>query len=159
MTADPHRTEAHPHTRWPPVPSRHALVLVVLMVAFAGRVIVQLVQRVHPMSWLPSFDQWQSGALPYAVLLAGQLAILGAQFPMLRAVRAGHAVLGERGLRAASVFAHTYLAVMVVRLLVGLTLAAPGGWFDARLPTAFHMLLATFLLVWLDAARPPARPV
>ena len=154
MTADLHHIEGHPDTHWPTTPSRRAFVLVVLMVAFAGRVIVQLVQLVHPVTWLPSFEQWQSGTLPYAVLLAGQLAILGAQFHIIRSVRAGHGVLGNRSHRAVRAFACTYLAVMVGRFLIGLTVAGPGSWFDARLPTAFHLLLATFLLVWLGADRP-----
>ena len=158
MTADLNRIEAHPDTHWPETPSRHALVLVILMIAFAGRVVAQLVQLAYPGSWLPSFDQWQSGALPYAVLLAGQVAILGAQFHIFCSVRAAHAMLSNRSHRVVRAFAHTYLAVMVVRLLAGLSGAAPGSWFDARLPTVFHLLLATFLLVWLDAERRSVRP-
>ena len=158
MTADLRYIEAHPDAHWPATRSRHELVLVVLMLAFAGRVVVQLVQLVHPVSRLPSFEQWQSGALPYGVLLAGQLAILGAQFHILGSVRAVHAMLSNRSHRVVRAFAHTYLAVMVVRLLVGLSGAAPGSWFDAGLPTAFHLLLATFLLVWLDAERRSVRP-
>lgn len=159
MSADLNRIEVHRDAHWSVTRSRHALVLVLLMIAFAGRVVVQLVQLEHPVNWLPSFERWQSGALPYAVLLGGQLAILGAQLHIVRSVRALHPMLGNRSHRVVRAFAHTYLVVMVVRLLVGLTVAAPGSWFDARLPTVFHLLLATFLLVWLAADRPRVRPV
>ena len=161
MTTYPESAGVYPDQSLCPPARRHALVLAVLAIAFAGRVVVQLAQRVHPVGWLPSFEQWQSGALPYGVLLGGQLAILAAQCAIVLGVIRDRGPLGRGGRRAIAGFAWAYLAVMVVRMVVGFTEVAQGSWFDAPLPTAFHLLLATFLLVRLDEQRrrDPSRSV
>jgi len=41
-----------------------------------GRVVGQLVVARFAPRWLPPFDQWQSGLLPYPALLAGQAVVL-----------------------------------------------------------------------------------
>ena len=41
-----------------------------------------------------------------------------------------------------------YFGLMGIRLIVGLTIAPDHYWFSARLPTVFHMVLASFILVY-----------
>ena len=41
------------------------------------------------------------------------------------------------------------LGLMVFRFTAGLTFATDGGWLDARLPTIFHLVLASFLFTWV----------
>lgn len=40
-----------------------------------------------------------------------------------------------------------YAGLMSVRLIIGLTVATDHFWFSAKLPTAFHFVLAGFVLV------------
>ena len=127
----------------------HARLLGLLALLFVGRVVVQLIQFLHPVEVLPRFEEWQSGALPYGVLVVLQLAIVAGQLRVVRAVRRGQRLLAQQWRRVISAFAVLYLAVMVFRLIAGLTFATSGGWLDARLPTIFHLVLAAFLLVWV----------
>ncbi len=47
-----------------------------------------------------------------------------------------------------AVAAALYGAVMVPRLVLGLTVARGHWWLDAPLPTVFHLVLMTFLAVY-----------
>ena len=127
----------------------HAALLGLLAVLFVGRVVAQLIQYFQPVDFLPRFEEWQSGALPYAVLVALQVAIIAGQVRVVRAVSGGRCILRQDWLPRVSAFAAIYLAVMGFRLIAGLTFATGGGWLDARLPTIFHLVLAGFLLVWM----------
>lgn len=127
----------------------HTRILGLLAVVFLGRVVVQLLQYLHPVDFLPGFEEWQSGALPYAVLVALQIMIIAFQLGVIGAVSRGRRLLGSRWRRAVSVFAIIYVAVMTYRLIAGLTFATDGGWLDARLPTIFHLVLASFLVTWV----------
>jgi sterol desaturase/sphingolipid hydroxylase (fatty acid hydroxylase superfamily) len=127
----------------------HAGLLGLLSLLFVGRVVAQLIQYFNPIDVLPRFEQWQSGALPYGVLVVLQLAIVGGQLRVVGAVHRGQHLLGQQWRRVISALAIIYLAVMVLRLIAGLTFATGGGWLDARLPTIFHLVLAAFLLVWM----------
>ena len=127
----------------------HARLLGLLALLFVGRVVVQLIQFLHPVEVLPRFEEWQSGTLPYEALVVVQLAIVAGQLRVVGAVGRGQRLLGRQWQRAVSAFAILYLTLMVFRLIAGLTFATGGGWLDARLPTIFHLVLAAFLLVWL----------
>jgi len=127
----------------------HARLLGLLAMLFVGRVVAQLIQYFHPVDVLPRFEEWQSGALPYGILVALQVAIVAGQLRVVGAVRRGQRLLRKEWRRVVSAFAAIYLAVMVVRLIAGLTFATGGGWLDARLPTIFHLILAAFLLLWM----------
>ena len=41
-----------------------------------------------------------------------------------------------------------YLLGMCARLMVGLTIAPDHYWFGATLPTVFHMVLASFVIIY-----------
>lgn len=49
-----------------------------LLILFFFRVAAQLIQAFSPVTVLPPFEIWQSGALPYPVLVLFQLIILAA---------------------------------------------------------------------------------
>ncbi|MDE0207469.1 MAG: hypothetical protein OXP66_15765, partial [Candidatus Tectomicrobia bacterium] len=58
--------------------SRLTLVVMSMLTAlFVLRVCAQLVQALYPVGWIPEFEAWQSGVLPYPVLLASQFGIIG----------------------------------------------------------------------------------
>lgn len=131
-----------------------AFVLSLLALVFVGRVTVQLIQWVSPVGLLPEFDRWQSGALPYPALLISQLLIIVAMVVTT-------AKLSRNGLRLRTRTAYVvraiglgYVALMLLRLVAGLTFADGHSWWDARLPTMFHLVLASFILVASFAGAP-----
>ena len=83
------------------------------------------------------------------MLLASQFVILGLQARIIAAVADGQLLLGRRVRVGVAAFAVVYVAVMAVRLMLGLTVADGHGWFDAPLPSVFHLVLASFLIVWV----------
>jgi hypothetical protein len=50
--------------------------------------------------------------------------------------------------RSVGLLAGLYGTVMGARLLLGLTLFDGHWWFDAPLPTAFHLVIASYLAVY-----------
>lgn len=124
-------------------------VLHILTALFVCRVLVQMVQYVVEVDALPGFERWQSGALPYGVLVVLQLLIVAGQAVIIRAAAARRRVLPDRLRLPMTIAAAAYFGGMFVRLISGLTFAAGNSWLDARLPTLFHLVLATFLFVWV----------
>jgi hypothetical protein len=133
------------------------LILGALSALFAARVAVQAIQYVHDFDVLPAFERWQSGALPYWVLFVLQVAIVTSQIVILRGVADGCRLLWPSQRRAFRRLALIYLNVMIFRLIAGLTFADGNRWLDAKLPTIFHLVLASFLLVWTRYESVPAR--
>lgn len=127
--------------------SRHLPTLVLLGLAFWGRVAAQLVQYRYDVTWLPAFDSWQSGALPYGVLVAAQLTIIAVQVGVIVAVYRRVPLLTRRRILVVATLAAVYAAGMTFRLVAGLTFWADNSWFEAWLPTVFHLVLAAFLFV------------
>lgn len=117
-----------------------------LLVLFSVRVLAQLVQHLHPVSWLPAFERWQGSALPYPVLLASQLAIVCCAAVIARRVGRG----GARSRRLGGVLlvlGSAYFAVMGARLGLSQSLLDGHPWFGKPLPAFFHLVLAGYILV------------
>lgn len=127
--------------------ARHAVALWVLLGLFCVRVAAQLIAAVAPLPYVPSFDQWASGALPYPALVAAQISIIVAYAAVAHRIGNGSsrpsAAVGRWLLAAGAV----YFATMAVRLLAGLTVSSGHWWFDKPLPSFFHLVLASFLIV------------
>jgi hypothetical protein len=121
-----------------------------LIAAFLFRVGAQAIQAWRPVAWLPPFDSWHSATLPYSLLLTSQLVILAAQFWVLIAMLRGrHRPRKTLGVTLL-VLGAAYFGFMLFRLIGGLTFLRHVPWFDAILPTEFHLVLAAFLLVLAD---------
>ena len=117
-------------------------------VVFAARVVAQPAAEVTGWRVLPAFDAWQSGTLPYGWLLAAQVAILAWMTRTAwRVSRGAESPVLVRG-RVVGAIAAIYGAVMLVRLLLGLTAFAGHWWLDAPLPTVFHLVIASYLGVY-----------
>ena len=128
--------------------SRLTLVLMSMLTAlFVLRVCAQLLQALYPVGWVPEFEAWQSGALPYPVLLAGQLGIIGLMSFVLHRVRNGNIRARLWKYRVCLVFGGAYFVVMAFRWLAGLTFLADQVWFAKSLPAFFHLVLASFILL------------
>jgi hypothetical protein len=123
------------------------VVLSTLLALFALRVGAQALQWWRPVSWLPSFAAWQSGVVPYGLLVAAQLLILALEVRIVVAFARGRVAPSPRTARWALAFGAVYATTMTVRLGVGIFVPTSGRWFHAPLPTAFHFVLASFVLV------------
>lgn len=118
------------------------------MALFCVRVIAQPVTLLFHPSFLPAFDAWHSGVLPYPLLLVSQVVILF--WLTLTAWRfTTDAVAPSRRIGLGALTAGAlYFAVMVLRLLLGATILRGARWFASPLPTIFHLVLAGYLLLF-----------
>ena len=132
------RNEGQQHGRW----------LWLALGAFIVRVVAQPAAFLTGWRVLPGFETWQSGALPYVWLLVSQLVIVGWMTRTARRVSSGTARPSRARGQVIAAAAGLYGAAMVTRLLLGVTLFAGHWWFDAPLPTAFHLVIASYLGVY-----------
>ncbi len=127
-------------------PDRRILIILwVLTVLFALRVAAQPLALVVPV--LPEFRLWHGGAMPYPLLLVLQLAIL---LIMIRInLHAGRTGLPywPRVAKGLTVFGAMYFIAMLGRLIIGQLFDATPSWFDRPLPSLFHLVLASWLLI------------
>ena len=99
--------------------------------------------------FLPPMDDWQSGLMPYPVLLASQMVILA------RPRHRVHAVLARPRLLRASAQMACDAAVgcgldlrcsMMIRYAIWMTIRPDQRWTGDLIPVVFHLVLASFLL-------------
>jgi phosphatidylglycerophosphate synthase len=97
---------------------------------------------------LPRFESWHSGVLPYPVLFIAQLFII-AGFART-AARFGNGDVVPRYRRGVFflLFGSVYFLTMFARLLLGFTVYRENRWFASYIPTVFHLVLATWLLLY-----------
>ena len=112
-----------------------------------GRVLGQLVVATAAPRWLPPMDRWQSGLLPYPVLLSGQMVVLtlmvwisldfslGAGFWVEPRPRLGLAALWWSAL---------YFGAMLVRYVIRMARRPDQRWLGGTIPIIFHSVVAAF---------------
>ena len=127
---------------------QHGLWLWLALGAFVVRVVAQPAAFLTGWHVLPSFEAWQSGAVPYVWLLVSQLVIVDWMTRTARRVSGGTERPSHARGRVVAAAAGLYGAAMVARLLLGVTLFNGHWWFDAPLPTAFHIVIASYLGVY-----------
>lgn len=122
-------------------------ILLLLLTLFILRVLAQLAQFTFNVGFLPPFAAWQSGAVPYAWLLCAQAIII---------IWFARVILGfySKTITRTPLVGRIYLGVgavyfifMIIRLIAGLTIAAGHAWWGATIPSIFHLVLASFLIV------------
>ncbi len=128
------------------VSQAHSILFWLLSLLFSLRVLGQVVQHWFPQPFLPAFDQFQGSSLPYPVLLATQLLILGLMLRTAWCVQTGTMVPNKRRGNFFAWFGGVYLAGSLLRIGVGLAMPDAAGWFKAWIPAFFHLVLATFVL-------------
>ena len=126
---------------------RFAWALTGLGLAFLARVLGQAVQKWAPVSFLPPFDDFQGSGLPYPALLTAQIAILVTTVVVAVRMRSGKSLLSPRLVVPVTVAGVIYLAVMAVRLVLGLSVLSHSGWFSPWIPTVFHLVLASEVML------------
>jgi hypothetical protein len=115
---------------------------------FAFRVVAQPLALVAHSALLPPFESWHSAALPYGVLLASQVAILAALGWTAWRFTTGDVVPRRATGAVALALGGLYFFTMVARLILGFTVFRDVRWFASPLPTLFHLVLATSLLLY-----------
>ena len=130
--------------------NRRAAVFGVLLLAFIGRVVLQLRQRLDPTPALPPFEAFQSGALPYPALLASQAAIIAVGLFILRGLLTQSWRPNPKLGRVLRILGGVYLAAAAFRLVAGLTILRHVAFFALPIPSTFHMVLAGMVLVVAD---------
>jgi hypothetical protein len=113
------------------------------------RVIGQIVVVLWAPRWLPPMHQWQSGLLPYPVLLAGQIVVLTLMVWICLDFTRGAGVFllprrSEVG-RFVTWFSYLYFAGMIVRYVVRMIERPDQRWFGGTIPIIFHCVVAAFL--------------
>ena len=128
--------------------NRHNFVFVlsVLLSLFVFRVLAQMIQSINPVSSLPAFEAWQSGALPYPVLLIAQVLIIAGCIRLIFKLRDPKSKPNPGAGIIFLTLGAIYFSVMFFRLAAGLSYAADHYWLGAQLPAIFHLVLASFLL-------------
>ena len=142
-------------TGWPPGVSLHdpratGTVLAVLGLLFLGRVVGQLLVATRAPRWLPPMPEWYSGAVPYRPLLASQAVVLVVLGSITIGLLAEIPFFAERRPAVGSVLiwlGWAYLLAMVARYVVRMARHPEARWFGRTIPIAFHIVLATWVIV------------
>ena len=121
--------------------------LIALLVLFCFRVSAQLIQWVHSVPWLPDFESWHSGALPYVWLLVSQSLIIIVFIGVIIRIQLNQYGYYGMRVRLLLVIGWVYFAFMSLRFVLSVTLLPSHPWFGATLPAFFHIVLASMLLI------------
>ena len=112
-----------------------------------GRVLGQLVVARFAPRWLPPFEHWQSGLLPYPALLAGQAIVLTLMFWISIDFSRGAGFWVEPRPRlglAALVWSYLYFAAMLARYVIRMVRRPDQRWLGGTIPIIFHSVVAAF---------------
>ena len=134
----PINEDVQPYAQW----------LWALTALFAIRVISQPLALVIDFRWLPRFESWHSGVMPYPLLVVAQLFILAWLAIIARRVSHNMVKPNRTSGRFLIAIAAVYAATMVTRLVLGATVLRDDRWFGSPVPTLFHLGLAGYLFVF-----------
>jgi hypothetical protein len=127
---------------------RYAPWLWLLLGLFALRVIAQPMALVVPVWFLPPFESWYSGVLPYGILLSAQILIIAWLAWTAWRFSTGDVTPRSRVGRVGLALGGLYFGSMVLRLFLGATVLRGQRWFASPVPTVFHLVLASYLLLF-----------
>jgi uncharacterized protein len=128
-------------------PSAYAIVLWLFTALLVGRVLGQLIVAVHAPKWLPPMQQWQSGLLPYPVLLACQAVVLALMVSISIDFSrgAGFWIEPQPRLGAAALWwSYLYLGAMLARYVIRMARRPDQRWLGGTIPIIFHSVVAVF---------------
>jgi hypothetical protein len=132
-------------------PADYAVFLWLLTVLLCFRVVGQIVVVLRAPRWLPPMDQWQSGLLPYPVLLIGQIVVLTWMVWICVDFSRGAGFFVDphpNGGRFSVWFSNVYFGWMVVRYVNRMARRPDQRWFGGTIPIVFHSVVAAFLWTW-----------
>ena len=129
---------------------RYALALWALLGLFILRVLAQVLVAIGYGRFLPAWEEWFSGLVPYPQLLASQIIImLGYGKVCLDFTRRrGFFVTPRRWMGMLLLrMGLLYFGVMVIRYVIFMSLYPLERWTGRLIPISFHWVLAAFILV------------
>lgn len=121
---------------------------VLLLALFLFRVIAQLLQYSFNLSFLPSFEAWDSGTLPYGTLIIFQLTIIFIFSKVIYKIATDKIKPNLKTGYIFTTFGTLYFSIMFFRLITELTLFIEVKWFSYPIPSFFHLVLASFLILF-----------
>jgi len=121
---------------------------VLLLLLFSFRVIAQLLQYFFNLSFLPQDESWDSNTLPYGILIIVQIIIVFTFSKIIYRIARKRIVPNLKTGYILIVFGTLYFAIMLFRLFAGLTLLHDMKWFSYPIPSFFHLVLASFLILF-----------
>lgn len=133
-------------------PSRRLVWLLwMLLFAFCCRVLGQALVAFLQVTWLPPMEEWYSGLMAYPLLLPAQLLIIAiftkVCWDFTR--RDGYFVQTRPLLgRGVLWFGYVYLAAMILRYVIRMSLYPEERWFGGAIPIFFHWVLASFMIAF-----------
>src|SRR5215471_10586406 len=134
----------------PSIHRRYFWLLTALLFLFCLRVLGQVLVAFFGVTFLAPMEDWMSGLLPYPELLTSQILIILLYGKICLDFARGHGYfvtprrrLGINLLK----FGWLYLAVMIIRYVIRMTLYPHERWTGGSIPIFFHWVLASFLLV------------
>jgi hypothetical protein len=135
----------------PTDPRRLAPLLWALLGLFVLRVLGQVLVVFFNVGFLPPMQAWYSGLLAYEYLLPSQIVII-----VLMTTICLHFSRG-RGFFVVSwpafgkpvlYFGYVYFAAMALRYILRMALVPEARWFGGTIPIWFHIVLATFVILF-----------
>ncbi len=137
----------------------YLVIFVTLTLLFAFRVIAQFIQKYFPMDLLPPFEAWQGSGLPYPWLLFFQGILLALAAWQILLVAKDRIVPSRKAGNVLLIIGLVYYGSMLFRLIAGFTFASHNHWFAAKIPSFFHLVLASFILVLAHYHRVKLKPL
>lgn len=128
-------------------PTALSYALWLFTVLLIGRVLGQIVVVLRAPRWLPPMEQWQSGLLPYPVLLAAQAVVLTLMIwiSVDFSRRSGFWVAPHPRLGLVTVWwSYLYAGAMVVRYVIRMARRPDQRWLGGTIPIIFHTVVAAF---------------
>lgn len=125
----------------------YATWLWLLLGLFGFRIIAQWLQSRFALPFLPAFEHWQGSSLPYGVLFASQLLILLLFATIAWRFSNGRVAACPLVGAVMLCLGGVYFALMLGRLVLGLTVLSHSHWFASHLPALCHLLLVSFVLL------------
>ena len=128
-------------------PASYSVYLWAFTILLFARVLGQVVVAWSAPRWLPPMEHWQSGLLPYPVLLTGQavVLILMVWISVDFSRRTGFWVEPRPRLGlAALVWSGLYFTAMVARYAIRMARRPDQRWLGGTIPVIFHCFVAAF---------------
>ena len=118
-----------------------------LTLAFCFRVIAQLLQKFGNFNFLPSFNDWQSGSIPYLWLFISQVIIISIAIYTIFKIHKNTYKYSIKKSKVLLFIGWLYFIFMLIRFVLSITILQSHPWYGATIPAAFHMVLAAYLIV------------
>src|SRR5690349_6456786 len=123
----------------------YSTILWVLLTMFCFRVFAQLFPYYFNSGYLPPFEDFRSGTLPYNVLVAFQFIIIAIYLTTCLRISNGSILAKHEKGKRLFILGSVYLAVMVTRYFLRMAMFPSERWLGGTIPIYFHVILATFI--------------